>query len=89
MARQLNIRSDEAYEIASNLADHLGTSTTAVVVDALRAYEARLAPPAKLHRTARRRYEALIALAKRTAKHKRAGASSDHSDFYREDGLPR
>lgn len=89
MARQLNIRSDEACEIASSLAERLGTTTTSVVVDALRAYEARLAPPAKLGRDAKRRFETLMALARRTSKHKRPGASSDHSDFYGEDGLPR
>ena len=40
MGRQLNIRSDEAYEIASALASKQGRSVTAVVEQALKAYAA-------------------------------------------------
>ena len=55
MPRQLNIRSDEAYETAHRLADHLGETTTKVVEDALRAYGAGEAFRAGRSRRKRRR----------------------------------
>ena len=41
MAKQLNIRSDEAYETAQRLASHLNKSATAVVETALKEYGVR------------------------------------------------
>jgi hypothetical protein len=40
MGRQLNIRSDRAYQLASELADRQGKSITRVVEEALVAYQA-------------------------------------------------
>jgi hypothetical protein len=41
MARQLNIRSDEGYDIASRLARRLGKTTTEIVVSALREFQSK------------------------------------------------
>lgn len=89
--RQLNIRSDEAAERAGALARHLGKSTTEVVVEALRAYEASVAPRDELGLTpdARRRYEAILEAARQARKHIIPGAVFDDSWMYDEDGLPK
>jgi len=42
MAAQMNIKSDEAYALASELAQQGGTSLTQVVLEALRAQRAKL-----------------------------------------------
>jgi antitoxin VapB len=42
MGAQLNIKSDEAYAIASELAEKEGTSLTQVVLEALRAQHKRV-----------------------------------------------
>lgn len=89
MARQLNVRSDEAYETAHELARRTKLTTTQVVIRALRQLEAET--PVKVDTMtpeARARYEALMYLSRETAKHKLPGATSDHSDMYDENGLP-
>ena len=45
MGRQLNIRSDEAYELASALASKQQMSVTSVVEEALKAYAAAIETP--------------------------------------------
>ena len=45
MGRQLNIRSDQAYELASTLARKQQKSVTAVVEEALMAYSAGIETP--------------------------------------------
>lgn len=45
MGRQLNIRSDEAYELASSLASRQGKSVTSVVEEALAVYAATIETP--------------------------------------------
>jgi len=89
MSRQLNIRSDEAYQIAHEIAARLDVSTTEAVIRALRDYGTRM-PPSKegMTPTQRAEYEALMALARKAAKAKKPGATSDHSDMYDEYGLP-
>ena len=47
MARQLNIRSDRTYEIAAALADKEGKSVTAIVEEALAAYQAAIETPSE------------------------------------------
>jgi len=90
MRRQLNIRSDEAYRIAHDIAGRLNVSTTEVVVKALRDYGTRVAPPIEgMTPTQRSEYKALMNLARRTAKAKKPGATSDHSNLYDDFGLPR
>lgn len=89
VTKQLNIRSDEAHALASDFADRLDTTVTDVVVQALRAFGAQLPLPDRLTPSQQAEYEALRALAKRTAASKRPGATSDHSDLYDEFGLPK
>lgn len=88
--RQLNIRSDEAYERASSLARRLGRTTTDVVVEALRRYGSEVEPRNDQGLTAeqQRKFERIQALADEAARHKVLGATSDHSDMYDENGLP-
>lgn len=89
MAKQLNIRSDEAYRLAHTIAEETSRPVVEVVVSALRDYGSRL--PAKRQMTPAQRAErdALRALAREAAKHKFPGATSDHSDMYDEFGLPK
>ena len=89
--RQLNIRSDEAYRRASGLAERLGKTTTEVVVEALRSYEAVAAPLDERGLTPeqRRRFDALERLAASTAQHLIPGSPEDHDWLYDENGLPK
>ncbi|NEU12308.1 type II toxin-antitoxin system VapB family antitoxin [Methylobacterium sp. BTF04] len=88
MAKQLNIRSDEAHALASDFADRLDTSVTEIVVRALREFGSRLPPRSDLTPSQQLEYDALRALARRAAANKLPGATSDHSDLYDEFGLP-
>ena len=90
MPRQLNIRSDEAYETAHRLAEHLGQTTTKIVEDALRAYGAsRILPSKKVTKEEAEAFlEELDRLIEIANKDRPPGLTSDHSDFYDENGLP-
>ncbi len=96
MAKQLNIRSDEAFEIAHRIAVRDNVPVTEAVVQALRSYGTKFAnselsklPKVEEMTPAQRAdYEALRALAKKAAKGKKPGATSDHTDMYDEFGLP-
>ncbi|MBP2149452.1 type II toxin-antitoxin system VapB family antitoxin [Xanthobacter autotrophicus DSM 597] len=88
MARQLNIRSDEAFETAQRLARRQGRPVTEVVVNALRAYDAALSSDTALTPEQQAEYEALRQLARSAAQRAKEGAVSDHSDMYDEYGLP-
>jgi len=90
MERQLNIRSDEAYQRAHRLAQRRGESVTTVVTEALRQAEEayptpREVPPEEAAETIR----ILNELSKRASEAKKPGATSDHLDFYDEFGLPK
>ena len=89
--RQLNIRSDEAAERASALAKRLGKTTTEVVVEALRSYDASAQPLDELGMTPekRRRYESILEIAREARKHLIPGAPEDHDSLYDENGLPK
>lgn len=89
--RQLNIRSDEAAQIAATLARRLGKTATDVVVEALRAYQSATGLEGEGGLTAEQRqsYDSLRALARQTASHAPAGMTSDHDWLYDENGLPR
>jgi hypothetical protein len=88
MARQLNIRSDEAYEIASRVAKQTGRSRADVVLAALLSYaETRIGR--KLTKAERTFVNELRALAKRSAAAAPKGMTSDHSYLYDKDGLPK
>jgi antitoxin VapB len=87
MGVQLNIKSEEAYTLAAELAELTGESLTTVVTAALRE---------RLDRERRSRTrEARIARIRAAAAEIRAGmvdpehATSDHSELYDEHGLPR
>ena len=84
---QLNIKDEQLVADAKALAELLGTSTTDAVRRAVREKLAR----ERIGRDdeKRRRYEAIMATAGRASKLFPSGASSDHSDFYDENGLPR
>jgi antitoxin VapB len=85
MGTQLNIKSEDAYELATRLAEITGESLTAAVTQALRE---------RLERERRRRDAETLAadllrIGERCAAHLRPPfSSSDHADFYGEDGLP-
>ncbi|HEX8662811.1 MAG TPA: type II toxin-antitoxin system VapB family antitoxin [Beijerinckiaceae bacterium] len=87
MPKQLNIRSDEAYETAQRLASHLNTSATAVVESALKQYAKSVLPEVSPEEAAET-YHILTELGREIAKHVRPGATSDHRDFFDEKGLP-
>ena len=89
MGRQLNVRSDEACQLARDIAERLDVTTTEVAVRALREYGIKVSPSLDgLTPTRRAEYEALMALARKAARHKKPRAASDHGDRYDEFGLP-
>jgi len=89
MERQLNIRSDEAYERAHRLAKARGESVTAVVTEVLRRAEEQSPRSEVSPEDAAETKRILTELSKRSAAAAKPGATSDHSDFYDEFGLPK
>lgn len=89
--RQLNIRSNEAAEKAARLAQQFGKTTTEVVVEALRCYEAKMAPSDESGWTfeKRRRFDRLMAISAEARQHLIPGAPADHDWLYDENGLPK
>jgi hypothetical protein len=88
MTKQLNIRNDEVYSLAHHIADQLGKPLTEAVLTALRDYGSKMPKVEEMTPTQRAEHEALRALSREAAKHKKPGATSDHSDMYDEFGLP-
>lgn len=92
MPRQLNIRNDHAYETANRLARRLGASTTDVVVRALDELDRRSfkAPTYQdLPAEQKADVDRILAMAAEVRKSLPEGVTSDHSDMYDEDGLPK
>jgi antitoxin VapB len=89
MERQLNIRSDEAYERAHRLAKRRGESVTTIVTEALRKAEEQVPAPEVSPEEAAETKRILRELAREGGRRKKPGATSDHSDFYDEFGLPK
>ena len=86
--RQLNIRSDEAYATAHDLAEQFGTTTTEVVVRALREFKSKRRIPSRL--VSPEEAEAnLSALMKSVRERGSVTLSSNHDDLYDEFGLPK
>jgi hypothetical protein len=92
MTRQLNVRSDYAYEAANRLSRRMGKSTTAVVETALDQLERSsfvvptyddLTPEQKAHA------DQLLALARRGQAEGDPLATSDHNWLYDDAGLPK
>ena len=88
--RQLNIRSDEAFATAHDLADRLGTTATDIVVSALREFKSKRRIPSKLvtPEEAEANLSALMESIRKNASANTPGLSSNHDDFYDEFGLP-
>jgi antitoxin VapB len=92
MARQLNIRSDEAYKIAHRLAKRRGQTVTAVVTDALRQQQEHDRPAARPEVPPEQSAETirmLLELSERSSRAAKPGSTSDHSYLYDEHGLPK
>jgi antitoxin VapB len=84
---QLNIKDDALIAEAKELAALLGTSATGAVREAVHERLAR----EKAAREARkqRMYDEIMAIAEEASKLFPPGTSSDHSDLYDENGLPK
>jgi hypothetical protein len=87
MTKQLNIRSDEAYELAHALAREMNTTVTDVLETALREYRKKTATD-ELTPEQMAFLADILALSERSAAAARPGATSDHRDFYDDKGLP-
>ncbi len=85
--KQLNVRSDEAYEIASRLSKRTGRPRSDVVLAALLNY-AEIRKLKKLTPKERAFVDELLALARRSAEVADPRMTSDHSRLYDEKGLP-
>ena len=91
MGTQLNIKSADAYRLASELSELTGESLTAAVTAALRERlerERRARAVAEIERKAWVRD--MLAIGHRLRSHMRPGTTSaDHNEAYGPDGLPR
>ena len=89
--KQLNIRSDEAYATAHDLAERLGTSATDIVVRALREFKSSRRIPSRLvtPEEAEANLAALMEAIRARAPDASAAIASNHDDFYDEFGLPK
>jgi antitoxin VapB len=85
MGTQLNIKSEDAYRLASRLSELTGESLTAVVTRALRAELER----EERSRDTDQEVERMLAMGREIRAHLREPVSSDLSDLYDENGLPR
>jgi len=85
MGAQLNIKSEDAYRLASELAALTGESLTAAVTAALRERLER----ERRERDIETRLARLREITADIRRHMAPGASSDHSWLYDENGLPR
>lgn len=85
MGTQLNIKSEDAYRLASRLSELTGESLTAVVTRALRSALER----EERSRDTDQEVERMLAMGREIRAHLREPVSSDLSDLYDENGLPR
>ncbi len=85
MGMQLNIKSEEAYGLASRLAELTGESLTTVVTKALKAELERQ----ERARDVEEKVERMLALGREIRAHLRVPITSDHTCLYDEDGFPR
>jgi antitoxin VapB len=84
MGAQLNIKSEDAYRLASRLSELTGESLTSVVTKALQAELER----EERKRDVQARVDHVMAIAKEIRAHMREPVSSDTSWLYDENGLP-
>ena len=80
MGAQLNIKSEDAYRLASRLAELTGESLTSVVTKPLQA---------ERRRDRQARVDHVMKIARELRAHMREPESSDTSWLYDEDGLPK
>jgi len=85
MGAQLNIKSEDAYRLASRIAELTGESLTSVVTKALQAELERQERARDLNE----RVERMLAMGREIRAHMREPVSSDTSWMYDEDGLPK
>ena len=85
MGAQLNIKSEDAYRLASRLAELTGESLTSVVTKALQAELERQ----ERRRDRQARVDHVMEIARELRAHMREPESSDTSWLYDEDGLPK
>jgi antitoxin VapB len=84
MGMQLNIKSDDAYRMASRLSELTGDSLTAVVTKALRAELDRK----ERDRDIQAKVQRMLAMGREIRAHMTEPVSSDLSDLYDENGSP-
>jgi antitoxin VapB len=89
MGRQLNIRNDEVYRLAHEVAADMGKPVTEAMLTLLRAYKPRVPTIDEMTPEQRAWVDEVRALAIEAARHKPPGMTSDHSDMYDEYGLPK
>ena len=85
MGTQLNITSEDAYQLASCLAELTGESLTTVVTKALKAELER----EQRARDVEDKVERMLAVVREIRAHLRVPITSDHSCLYDENGFPR
>lgn len=89
MSRQLNIRNDEVYRLAHEVAADMGKPVAEAVLTLLRAYQPRMPNRPELTAEQRVWLDEVRALSVESARHKPPGMTSDHSEMYDEYGLPK
>lgn len=91
MGRQLNIRSDEAYDIAHGAARRLGKPVSQVVLEALQDYGRKTNAPGELTAAQKANVEAIRAAGRRAASEVIPDVTYEQimDDMYDENGLPR
>ena len=85
MGTQLNIKSEDAYRLASHLAELTGESLTTVVQKAPKAELER----GQLARDIQDKVERMLAVGREIRAHLRVPITSDHSCLYDENGFLR
>ena len=83
MGQQLNIKSEDAYALASELVQLTGESLTGAVTRVLR----EAVEQEKRRRDRDAKIAELLAIAAEIKTHMQPGTTSDHSWLYDEDGL--
>jgi hypothetical protein len=89
--KQLNIRSDEAYATAHDLAEQIRTTTIEVVVRALREFQSKRRILSRLVslEEAEANLSALMESVRGRGQSSSGSLSSDHDYLYYESGLPK
>ena len=84
---QMNIKDEAVIAEAKALAELLGTTATDAVRRAV--HDRLIRERVARDEAKRRKYEAIMAIAREASRLVPAGVTSDHSDLYDEHGLPR